>query len=78
MISDFQALSDKITRLAEMTTSLRRENAVLRQFNAHLTNENIAYIQRMAEAQQRLEALLKQMPAPEGADPTATEDEAPQ
>ena len=58
--------------------SLRRENAVLRQFNAHLTNENIAYIQRMAEAQQRLEALLKKMPAPDGADPTATEDEAPQ
>jgi cell division protein ZapB len=78
MISDFQDLSDKITRLAEMTMSLRREIAVLRQYNAHLTNENIGYIQRMAEAQERLEALLKKIPTPAAADTTATDDEAPQ
>lgn len=58
--------------------SLRRENAVLRQFNAHLTNENTAYIQRMAEAQQRVEALLKKIPAPDAGDTSATDDEAPQ
>jgi FtsZ-binding cell division protein ZapB len=76
MISDFQSLSDKITQLAEMTLALRCENAVLRQFNAHLANENIAQAQRMAEAQERLEALLKKMPAQDAADPTALDEAA--
>lgn len=77
MISEFQDLSDKISRLAEMTQSLRRENAVLRQYNAHLTAENIAYIERLDQAQRRVQALLEKIPAP-GAGATPTDDEAPQ
>jgi uncharacterized protein (TIGR02449 family) len=65
MISEFQDLSDKITRLAEAMESLRRENAQLRQSNKLLSEENAAYLQRLAEAQQRVEALLAQLPAPE-------------
>jgi hypothetical protein len=77
MISDFQDLSDKIAQLAEMTQSLRRENALLRQTNALLCNENIAYLERLAEAQRRVEALLEKIPAP-GADTSVTDDEVPQ
>lgn len=72
MISEFQDLSDKITRLAEMTESLRRENAQLRHSNKVLSEENKAYLQRLAEAQLRVEALLAQLPAPE--DETATDE----
>jgi uncharacterized protein (TIGR02449 family) len=72
MISEFQDLSDKISRLAEMTESLRRENAQLRQSNKLLSEENAAYLQRLAQAQQRVEALLGQLPAPE--DETATDE----
>jgi cell division protein ZapB len=77
MISEFQDLSDKIDRLAELTTSLRRENAILRQSNALLSAENIAFMERLAQAQQRVVALLEKMPAPE-AELTATDDEAAQ
>jgi uncharacterized protein (TIGR02449 family) len=72
MISEFQDLSDKISRLAEMTESLRRENAQLRQSNKLLSEENAAYLQRLAQAQQRVEALLGQLPAPE--DEAATDE----
>jgi uncharacterized protein (TIGR02449 family) len=65
MISEFQDLSDKIARLAEMTESLRRENAQLRQSTKLLSEVNAAYVQRLTEAQQRVEALLAQLPAPE-------------
>jgi cell division protein ZapB len=75
MISEFQDLSDKISRLAEMTESLRRENAQLRQSNKLLSEENVAYLQRLTEAQQRVEALLAQLPAPEH-DPATDEAEA--
>jgi cell division protein ZapB len=75
MISEFQDLSDKISRLAEMTESLRRENAQLRQSNKLLSEENVAYLQRLTEAQQRVEALLAQLPAPEQ-DPATDEAEA--
>ena len=64
MISEFQDLSDKIARLAEMTESLRRENAQLRNDNKQLSEENAGYLQRLAEAQQRVEALIEQLPAP--------------
>jgi FtsZ-binding cell division protein ZapB len=67
MISEFQDLSDKIDRLAELTVSLRRENASLRQSNALLSAENIAFMERLAEAQLRVEALLEKMPAPAAA-----------
>jgi cell division protein ZapB len=77
MISEFQELSDKIDRLAELTASLRRENAILRQSNALLSAENIAYMERLTEAQRRVAALLEKIPAPE-AEITATDDEAAQ
>jgi cell division protein ZapB len=78
MISEFQDLSDKIDRLAELTTSLRRENATLRQSNALLSAENIAYMERLGEAQRRVEALLARLPAPQTDDAELTNDEAAQ
>ena len=65
MISEFDDLSDKIDRLAALTQSLRRENAQLRQSNAMLSAENVAFMDRLAEAQRRLEALLAKLPAPD-------------
>jgi cell division protein ZapB len=76
MISEFQELSDKIDRLAAMTESLRRENAQLRAANKLVTDENAAYMQRLAEAQRRVEALLQQLPAPESEDGATDEAEA--
>lgn len=63
MISEFQELSDKIALLAEMTQSLRRENAQLRQANAALVVENIGFQKRLGEAHSRVEALLATIPA---------------
>jgi cell division protein ZapB len=77
MISEFQDLSDKIDRLAELTQSLRRENAHLRQSNALLSAENLAFMERLSEAQRRVEALLARIPAPQ-AGPTTPDDEAAQ
>ena len=62
MISEFEDLSVKITRLAELTQSLRRENATLRQVNTLLSRENETFMQRLDEAQQRVEALLAKLP----------------
>jgi cell division protein ZapB len=82
MISEFQDLSDKIDRLAEMTASLRRENAGLRQANAVLSTENAGYIALLAEAQRRVAALIEKIPQPAGAAPlpvpTVSQDEAAQ
>jgi hypothetical protein len=66
MISEFQDLSDKIDRLAQLTQSLRSENYLLRQANSLLSAENLAFKERMIEAQRRVEALLAQLPVPEG------------
>jgi cell division protein ZapB len=77
MISEFQDLSDKIDRLAELTASLRRENATLRQSNALLSAENEAYMERLSEAQRRVEALLHKIPAP-GTQDSLPHDEAAQ
>ena len=76
MISEFQDLSDKIDRLAEMTTSLRRENALLRQTNTLLGRENEAFMERLSEAQRRVEALLAQLPAPDASDDATTKEAA--
>ena len=62
MISEFQNLSDKIDRLAELTLSLRRENAALRQANALLSAENADCKLRLSGAHQRVEALLAALP----------------
>jgi cell division protein ZapB len=68
MISEFQDLSDKIDRLAELTQGLRSENYLLRQANALLSAENLDFKERTIEAQRRVEALLAQLPAPVDAD----------
>jgi len=62
MISEFTDLSEKIDRLAELTASLRRENATLRQSNALLAAENEAFMNRLSEAQRRVEFLLATIP----------------
>jgi hypothetical protein len=68
MISEFQDLSDKIDRLAQLTQSLRAENYLLRQANTLLSAENLAFKERLIQAQHRVEALLEQFPAPESAE----------
>ena len=78
MISEFHDLSDKIDRLAELTLSLRRENAHLRQSNALLSAENVAFMERLSEAQRRVEALLAKLPAPAEEGIPETDDEAAQ
>jgi FtsZ-binding cell division protein ZapB len=76
MISEFQDLSDKIDRLAQLTQALRSENYLLRQANALLSAENVDFKNRLIAAQQRVEALLAQLePAP---DTTTDDAEAPQ
>ena len=82
MISEFQDLSDKIDRLAQLTQSLRAENYLLRQANTLLSAENLAFKERLLEAQRRVEALLDELPkAPgeegeEGGEDEATGDSA--
>ena len=69
MISEFQDLSDKIDRLAQLTQALRSENYLLRQANTLLSAENVDFKHRLVVAQQRVEALLAQLePAPETSD----------
>jgi cell division protein ZapB len=83
MISEFHDLSDKIDQLAALTQTLRTENYLLRQANTLLSAENLAFQQRLAEAQRRVEALLTQLPPLEVPEPAAapaanTTAEAPQ
>ena len=76
MISEFQDLSDKIDRLAQLAQSLRSENYLLRQANALLSAENLDFKHRLIEAQHRVEALLSQLD-PEPADHDAESDADP-
>lgn len=76
MISEFQDLSDKIEQLAALVGSLRHENAQLRQTNVLLNEVNTALLERLVEAQHRIEAVIEQLPAPE-AETEAEEDAAP-
>ena len=78
MISEFQDLSDKIDRLAELTASLRRDNANLRQANAVLNNENVGYKTLLAEAQRRVAALIETIPAPAAAGSAMIHDKVAQ
>lgn len=80
MISEFNDLSDKIDRLAELTQSLRRENATLRQSNAILAAENVAFMERLSEAQRRVEALIATIPpdADELTDDLSDDADAPE
>ena len=47
MISEFQDLSDKIDRLAQLTQALRSENYLLRQANTLLSAENVDFKNRL-------------------------------
>jgi FtsZ-binding cell division protein ZapB len=68
MTPDLNELSDKIARLAALAASLRSENAQLRQSNALLASENEAFMQRLGQAQERVQALLARLPAPDAED----------
>ncbi len=65
MISDFHQLSEKVTQLAELAQSLRRENADLRLTMASLSAENAELSKRIEEAYHRVSALLAKIPAPD-------------
>ncbi|MFK3739983.1 hypothetical protein [Massilia sp. TN1-12] len=71
MISEFQELSEKIEKLAELTQSLRSENYLLRQANALLAAENVDFKNRLLVAQHRLETLLLQLDPPTPVEPAA-------
>ncbi len=62
MISDFTLLSEKISQLAEMVQSLRKENSVLRHDLSALAAENAELLHRIEEAHQRVTALLDRIP----------------
>jgi len=70
MISEFQELSDKIDRLAQLAQTLRSENYLLRQANTLLSAENLDFKNRLLQAQQRVEAMLVQL-EPDDANPDA-------
>lgn len=63
MISDFHQLSEKVSQLAELAQSLRRENADLRLTLAALTEENKDLSMRIDEAYRRVSALLEKIPS---------------
>ena len=62
MISDFSQLSQKIGQLAELTVSLRRENAELRQCAASLGAENAELQRRMQQAHERVTVVIARLP----------------
>ena len=74
MISEFQDLSDKIEQLAALVGSLRAENAQLHQTNVMLNEVNTALLERLVEAQRRIEAVIEQLPAPAEREPDADAD----
>ena len=65
MISDFELLAQKVAELAELAHSLRRENAELRAHAAALGAQNGELAQRMRQAQERVTALIDQLPNPQ-------------
>ncbi|WP_315481326.1 DUF904 domain-containing protein [uncultured Undibacterium sp.] len=62
MISEFELLAEKLNRLAEMTQTLRLENAALRRTAVDLASENKDLRERVSEAHSRVEAILAQLP----------------
>jgi cell division protein ZapB len=62
MVSEFHQLSEKITQLAELAQSLRRDNADLRLTLTSLTTENAELSKRIEEAHRRVSALLDKIP----------------
>ncbi len=63
MISEFHLLSEKVSELAALAQSLRRENAELRQASAVLAADNVELARRMQQAHDRVAALLETIPA---------------
>ena len=62
MIFDFQSLLDKIKQLAELSQTLRAENAALRSELVSLTDQNARLEQRMQEARDRVTKLIDALP----------------
>lgn len=62
MDSEFQQLSLKIAQLAELTQSLRLENASFRAEIKSLSEEKEALTTKMEQASQRIVHLLDQLP----------------
>ncbi len=65
MISEFQQLSRKIEQLAELAIVLRQENAELRRNLTVISADHMLCKEKILQAQQRIGALLAQLPAPE-------------
>lgn len=65
MTSDFELLAHKVAELADLAHSLRRENAELRAQTAALGAQNGELAQRMRQAQERVAALIDQLPDPQ-------------
>ena len=65
MNSEFNLLSEKIDKLAEMAQFLRRENAELRLQIAAMSSENTSLTAKIQQAHQRVSALLDQIPDPQ-------------
>lgn len=66
MISDFEALSQKVDELARLAHALRRENAGLRASLAMSAAEKDELARRMQLAQQRVAVLLERLPGGSG------------
>lgn len=62
MDSEFQLLSQKIAKLAELAQSLRQENATFRAQIKALTEEKAVLTTKMDETSQRIAHLLEQLP----------------
>lgn len=62
MISEFELLAEKLKRLADMTHSLRLENAALRRSAVDLAAENKDLRERVQDAHKKVEAILAQLP----------------
>lgn len=73
MNSDFQQLSRKIDQLAELTKTLRQENAALRLQLTASGADVAACRDKMHQAEQRILALLAQLPLPPEPEPTPDE-----
>ena len=65
MISEFDHLSDKVSKLAQLAQSLRQQNAELRQQIDALNADKARLAARISEAHDRVAAVLEQLPAPE-------------
>lgn len=65
MNSEFNLLSEKIDKLAEMAQALRRENAQLRLKITAMSSENTILTAKIQQAHQRVSALLDQLPDPQ-------------